>query len=184
MVENLTKRLLLVFYYAFLQFIPGHKFPGGRLGYRARRVVARRVFVHCGDNVVVRPRSYFGDGSRLSLGSRSQLGPNSSLAGPITIGSDVLMGSDVMMMATTHEYRSTDVPIMAQGAGEERPIIIGDGVWVGSRCIILPGVVVGDHSIIGAGSVVTKSFPDFSVIGGNPAKLLKSRKPEQEDLRS
>lgn len=58
---------------------------------------------------------------------------------------------------------------------EEKEVVIGNDVWIGTRVIILPGVTIGDHSIIGAGAVVTKSFPDYSIIGGVPAKLIKSR---------
>lgn len=57
-----------------------------------------------------------------------------------------------------------------------RTIMIEDDVWIGARAIILPGVKIGKGCIIGAGAVVTKSFDDYSVIGGNPAKLLKLRK--------
>lgn len=60
-----------------------------------------------------------------------------------------------------------------------RTIMIEDDVWIGARAIILPGVKIGKGCIIGAGAVVTKSFDDYSVIGGNPAKLLKLRKGER-----
>ncbi|WP_352232128.1 DapH/DapD/GlmU-related protein [Marivivens sp. LCG002] len=78
-------------------------------------------------------------------------------------------------MATSHGHTRTDIPIIAQGEAEERPVKIGNDVWIGTRSIILPGVSIGDHSIIGAGSIVTKSFPAYSVIGGNPAQLIRSR---------
>jgi len=68
-----------------------------------------------------------------------------------------------------------DIPINQQGSTEEKPIEIGNDVWIGTRVIILPGVKIGDHSIIGAGAVVTKSFPPYSIIGGVPAKLIKKR---------
>ena len=60
-----------------------------------------------------------------------------------------------------------------------RTIMIEDDVWIGARAIILPGVKIGKGCIIGAGAVVTKSSDDYSVIGGNPAKLLKLRKGER-----
>lgn len=85
------------------------------------------------------------------------------------------MGPDVIMMATSHAYDRKDLPIMAQGTAPEKPIKIGNNVWVGTRVIILPGVEIGDNTIIGAGAVVTKSFPKDCIIGGNPAKILKYR---------
>jgi maltose O-acetyltransferase len=63
-----------------------------------------------------------------------------------------------------------------QGFSQERPVVIGDDVWIGGQVIILPGVKVGSHSIIGAGSVVTKDVPQYAVVGGNPAKVIKFRK--------
>ena len=65
--------------------------------------------------------------------------------------------------------------IIPQGEAPECTIKIGDDVWIGTKVIILPGVSIGSHSIIGAGAVVTKFFPEYSIIGGNPAKLLHKR---------
>ncbi len=61
-------------------------------------------------------------------------------------------------------------------ANSETPVIIGNDVWIGEKAIILKKVKIGDGSVIGAGSVVTKSVPPFSVVSGNPAKILKIRK--------
>ncbi|MDD3040470.1 DapH/DapD/GlmU-related protein [Bacteroides sp.] len=79
------------------------------------------------------------------------------------------------MMATSHEFKDLDTPINQQGAKSEEPIVIGNDCWIGTRVIILPGVEIGDYSIVAAGAVVTKSFPPYSIIGGVPAKLLKKR---------
>ena len=79
------------------------------------------------------------------------------------------------MMATSHEFKDINIPINLQGAEKEKPIIIGNDVWIGTRVIVLPGVIIGDHSIIAAGSVVTKSCKPYSIIGGVPAKLIKMR---------
>ena len=62
-----------------------------------------------------------------------------------------------------------------QGFSEEQPIHIGNDVWIGTRAIILSGVTVGDHSVVGAGAVVTKDVPPYAVVGGVPAKILKMR---------
>ncbi len=134
-----------------------------------------KILKQCGELVVVKDRCYFGNGTRLSVGDRSQLGQNSRLNGQITIGEDVLMGPDIVMMATSHAFQNPDQPIRLQGAAEEREIVIGDDVWIGTRVIILPGVSVGSHSIIAAGAVVTKDVPEYSIVGGNPARLIRSR---------
>ncbi len=150
--------------------------PGYQLFYKLRYFIIKKILKKCGENVTVKNRAYFGDGSRLTIGDRSQIGQNSKLAGTIIIGSDVLMGPDVVMMATSHAFDRIDIPMNQQGATEEQPIIIGDDVWIGTRVIIMPGVEIGSHSIVAAGAVVTKSYEPYSIIGGVPAKLIKKRK--------
>ena len=66
--------------------------------------------------------------------------------------------------------------MMEQGFEEERPVVIGNDVWIGDRVIILPGVHVGDGSILAAGAVVTKDVPPYAIVGGVPAKLIRMRK--------
>lgn len=67
-----------------------------------------------------------------------------------------------------------NVPMAMQGL-ENLPVTVGDDVWIGSRVMILPGVKIGKGSIIGAGAVVTKDIPEYSIVGGVPAKLIRSR---------
>ena len=169
------RKFFLLIYYGFSAFVPIHPMPGYMVGYFLRRKIANKLFAFCGDNIVVKNECYFGDGSRLLVDSRSQLGQNARLNGRIIIGKDVLMGPDVIMMATSHAYEDANKNINLQGEAIEKPIYIGDDVWIGTRVVILPGVTIGSHSIIGAGSIVTKSFPEFSIIAGNPAKLIRSR---------
>ena len=176
MMHNLS----LILYYALLAHLPMHPFPGGRIFNRLRLFAVRRIVKSCGEDVLVKSGCYFGNGKRLSIGDRSQLGQDGRLNGSITIGKDVLMGQEVIMMATSHRYTRTDIPIMAQGEEDEKPIVIGNGVWIGTRAIILPGVEIGHDSIVGAGAVVTKSCPAYSIIGGVPAKFMKSRLAEAE----
>ena len=151
-------------------------FPGYKVGYILRRIVAKHLLKKCGKNIIVKNKCYFGNGSHLEVGDRSQLGQNSRLGGTITIGKDCVMGPDVVMMATSHEFSSLEIPINQQGAKPEEPIVIGDDCWIGTRCILLPGVHLGNKVIVAAGAVVTHSFPDNCIIGGIPAKIIKYRK--------
>jgi len=169
------RKIYLTLYYLIIQFLPMQPFPGYKLFYKLRYFFIKKIIKNCGTNVIVKNRCYFGDGRRLSVGDRSQLGQNAKLGGTITIGNDVLMGPDVVIMATSHAFDRIDIPINQQGEAPENPIIIGDDVWIGTRVLILPGVKIGNHSIIAAGSIVTKSCEPYSVIAGTPAKIIKKR---------
>ncbi len=78
-----------------------------------------------------------------------------------------------------HNHDRTDIPMGHQGSTTSTPLHIAGDVWIGARAIILPGCRrIGHGAIIGAGAVVTKDVPDWAVVGGNPARIIKSRKSE------
>lgn len=117
-----------------------------------------------------------GKGYRISVGDRSSVGLDASLHGPVTVGRDVMMGPEVLIYALSHATGRTDIPMIDQGDRPPNPVTIEDDVWIGARAIILPGVTIGRGSVVGAGAVVTKSVPEYSVVAGNPARIVKSRK--------
>lgn len=92
--------------------------------------------------------------------------------GGIEIGKYTMVGFQSIILSETHEYKDIKLPYTLQGRYKKK-IHIGSNVWIGTRVIILPGVNIGDNCIIGANSVVTKSFPKNCIIGGNPASILK-----------
>ncbi|MEE1104690.1 MAG: DapH/DapD/GlmU-related protein, partial [Ruminococcus sp.] len=75
-------------------------------------------------------------------------------------------------------FSRTDIPMMEQGKLEPKPVTIGDDCWIGRRVMILPGVHIAEGCVIGAGAVVTKNIPPYSVAAGVPARVIKSRKQE------
>ncbi len=87
-----------------------------------------------------------------------------------------MMGPDVVIFTMNHRADRTDIHMGAQGMTEKRKVIIGNDVWIGQRVMIMPGVTIGDGCIIAAGAVVTKDIPPYSIAGGVPARVLKSRK--------
>lgn len=87
-----------------------------------------------------------------------------------------MMGPDVVILLHNHRFDRTDVPMRFQEFSESEPVIIDDDVWIGCRVTILPGVRIGKGAIIGAASVVTKDVPEYAIVGGNPAKVIKMRK--------
>lgn len=92
-------------------------------------------------------------------------------AASIHIGEKTLIGPKAQLLTTTHP---TDSQLRLQGLSHAKPIKIGKGVWIGAGTIILPGIEIGDHSIIGAGSIVTKNIPANSTAVGNPCKVISN----------
>lgn len=160
--------------YVIANKCPESNTRSGRLIWkRLRNSLARGFITSCGDNVNLEPHSYFS--LALQIGNRSGVGARSMLVGDIRIGNNVMMGTDCRMYTRNHAFDRLDVPMNQQGFTEVRPIIIEDDVWIGSNVIILPGVHVGTGAVIGAGAVVTKNVPDYAVVVGNPAKIVKYR---------
>ena len=110
------------------------------------------------------------------MGKASGLGVNCQIQRPCHIGDYVLMVPDVVIFTKNHRADRTDIHIGAQGMTECRKVTIGNDVWIGQRAMIMPGVTIGDGCIIAAGAVVTKDVPPYSIVGGVPASILKSRK--------
>ena len=143
-----------------------------RLAKRLRVFWARKM-IRCGTAVNIERNAYFTPG--LTLGDKSGVGINCEVYGPVTIGRNVMMGPEVVIYTSGHKFDRTDIPMMEQGNTDAEPVTIGDDVWIGRRVMIMPGVTIGNGCVIGAGAVVTKDIPPYSVAGGVPAKVLKSR---------
>lgn len=86
------------------------------------------------------------------------------------------MGPNCVVLNGNHEFKDNDIPIIEQGMRPSRRTIIEDNVWIGYGVIITPGRILKKGTIVAAGAVVTKDFPEFSIIGGNPAKIIRMRK--------
>ena len=90
----------------------------------------------------------------------------------VEIGDDVFTGHHVYITDANHGYEDPNVPIGRQFA-PPRPVVVGAGSWLGHGTVVLPGAHVGRHVVVGAGSVVTGTIPDFSVAVGNPARVIR-----------
>jgi acetyltransferase-like isoleucine patch superfamily enzyme len=109
----------------------------------------------------------------LKIGAECMLtGPVSiDLQAPVEIGNHVSIGHDVRLLTVDHEIGSSE---QRCGSGFARPISIGDGAWLGSRCIILSGVSVGKGALVAAGAVVTHDVPPDTLVAGVPARVVRS----------
>jgi len=106
------------------------------------------------------------------IGVRTRVGLSNTIIGPVNIGDDVRLAQNVVLSGLNHNYQEIGSPIHEQGV-TTKPIVIENESWIGANVVIVPGVKVGKHSIIAAGSVVTKDIPKYSVAAGNPARVLK-----------
>lgn len=166
----------LILYYLILNKLPHSTVPiVGLPCERLKEFFVKKIFKKCGNNVNVSQRARFGNGKYIEIGDNSSIGMNCKVPNDIIIGEDVMMGPNVTIYGSNHVFERTDIPMRIQGMKKYPPVVIEDDVWIGGHVIIMPGLLIKKGTIIGAGAVVTKNFPEYSIIGGNPAKLLKSR---------
>lgn len=146
----------------------------GALCKTIRGMFAKMFILYGGKNINIQRNAIFT--RDLKIGNNSGIGQNCVIGKGTIIGDDVMMGPDVIVYTNGHSFSRTDIPMLKQGYTQRKPVNIGNDVWIGSRVTIMPGVTIGDGVVIGTGAVVTKSIPDYAVVGGIPAKVIKMRK--------
>lgn len=153
------------------------------LAYSAELGAREASVIEIGDRVSVGPRNIIStSGGTVKVGSRTSFFSDCLISGAVTIGNDCLFANNVTVLSGTHQIRGCGT-IRENDAAWERspdyrpfdPISIGEDCWLGANSVILPGVSIGKGTVVGANSVVTKSFPDYSILGGVPAKVIGSR---------
>ena len=151
-----------IFYFKFL----GERYARKKIGYFGKNAEIRPYVtlvgtknISIGNNVVIR--------------SFTQIHASSLLNGAtVIIEDDVLIAPNVFMTTNNHKFSEHSIPIRLQG-GASKNILIKKGAWIATGAILLPGVTIGMNAVVAAGAVVTKDVPDFCVVGGVPAKIIK-----------
>ncbi len=171
----------LILYYGIAQFLPetGKWFNiGGYLRYQ----LCRRIFRKCGANVNIERRAWFGSGADIEIGEYSGIGINAHIPSDTIIGRYVMMGPNCYILDSNHEFSDVDTPMCFQGHSQRRQTIIEDDVWIGRDVCFTPGRYVKTGTIIAMACVMTKDFPEYSIVGGNPSELIRSRisKPNKQ----
>lgn len=109
------------------------------------------------------------------IGDNTRIGLHSTVIGPVEIGSNVNLAQGIVVTALNHNFTDCTKRIDEQGVSTAK-VTIGNDVWIGANATVLPGVTIGNHSVVAAGAVVTKDVPPYSLVGGVPAKILKKLK--------
>ncbi len=140
-----------------------------------RREFLTELIPSQGKNLVIEPPLYCDYGSNITLGNDVYLNFGCVLldVARVFIGDNVLIGPSVQIYTATHP---TDWQTRAKGLEYAKPVSIGAHAWIGGGAILCPGVSIGERSVIGAGSVVTKDIPSDVVAAGNPCRIIKRLK--------
>lgn len=148
-----------------------------------RESILRELFGKVGENVLVDAPLYCDHGENIFIGNNVVIGMNCTFVDnqEIRIGNQVMIASNVQIYTASHpvlpkerlvpDWKERETTFFRTYA---RPVVIRDNAWIGGGCIILPGVTVGENSVVGAGSVVTRDVPDNCVAAGNPCRVLRS----------
>lgn len=113
------------------------------------------------------------------IGDRTRIGLGNTFIGPIKVGNDIMFAQNIVMSGLNHGYEDVSMSIHDQPVTTAQ-ITIEDEAWIGANSVIVAGVTIGKHSIVAAGSVVTKNVPPYSIVAGNPARLLKQYNTESK----
>ena len=109
----------------------------------------------------------------LKIGDHTRIGLGNTIIGPATIGNHVNLAQNVTVTGLNHNYEDIERRIDEQGVSTQL-VTIEDDVWIGANAVILAGVTIGNHSVVAAGSVVSRSIPPYSICAGCPAKVIKT----------
>jgi acetyltransferase-like isoleucine patch superfamily enzyme len=146
------------------------------LGFIPRFIVCKLFFKKLSSFCVIQPNVYIVHGFRIKCGSNFAVNSNTYInaVGGLEIGNNVLLGPNIVISSGEHQYTDKKLPVMLQKIVHKK-IIIEDGVWIGANAVIMPGITLGEGTIVGAGAVVTKSTEPYSIVGGVPARKIKNR---------
>ncbi len=176
---KIKRALGYLLYYFFARHLPCSTVPYSLGAKYVRRMCAKLMFDKCGKNVNIEHGAFLASGKGIEIGDNSGIGINCRITGPLSIGKDVMMAPGVNIVTQNHEIADITIPMRLQTA-EKKKVTICDDVWIGVNALILPGITVGRGSVVAGGAVVTKDVPPYTIVGGNPAKIIRSRKKEEE----
>lgn len=171
-----------IIYDVLLSRLPSsNQFFGGRAWKKLRAFAVKNFIEYMGKNVNIQRKATIS--SKLSIGNNSGVGIGARIGGRTYIGNNVNMGMDCVIITQNHAHSRTDIPMQQQGYEEEKPVYIGNDVWIGDRVMIMPGAYIGDGVIVAAGAVAAGKLPDYTIVGGVPARVIRNRKEANNDYK-
>jgi len=164
------KSFLFIFLYDCVRFIPT---PLGEI----TRYLVLKIFCRSIQSIWIRAGTAFFFPENISIGQRVSINDNVFINGygGVEIGDDSGIAYGTALISEDHQIDDLEVPIREQPKTPGK-ITIKNNVWVASNCTILKGVTIGEGSVVAAGSVVTRSVPPYSIVGGNPARVIRTRR--------
>ena len=182
--KSIKTIIYYIIYYSFAYYLP---FSGrwgiiGRTADYIRMQVCRQLFNKTGKKFSVGKRVDFGYlGSLISCGNHANFGNYLKIKGNgrLILKDHIAMGEDVTIITQDHKYLQDSYDGFVIG-----DVVINNYVWIGDKSIILKGITIGDHAIVAAGAVVTKDVPDYAIVGGNPAKIIKYRNKSSNEQKA
>ena len=106
------------------------------------------------------------------IGNHTRVGLHNTIIGPVSIGNHVNLAQGIPITALNHNFTDAGKRIDEQGISTKE-VVLEDDIWIGANAVILPGVTIGEHSVVAAGAIVTKDVPPHSLVAGVPAKVIR-----------
>jgi maltose O-acetyltransferase len=179
----MKRTLCLMAYYGFAKHLPDSSFPGGEFCTRLRGFLCSQFIASAGEGIHVRAGAFVADGRHLYMADRSSIGPGCRIYGA-RLGYGVVVGPHCVFFK---ENRGADDLSKPVGDHETTPInlpVVEDWAWVGERVLVLQGRKIGRGAIVGAGAVVTRDVAPFTIVGGNPARVIGHRARDTQSSAS
>ena len=154
----------------------------GAVGMKIRAFVIPRYFASCGQGIILHENVRFRGVHKLIAGNNVEFGVDNFIqaSGGVTLEDNVMLGPGVKIWSVNHRTEDVSIPISEQGYHYE-PVVIGRGVWLAANVFVLPGVTIPEGCVVSAGSVVgKKKYPAFSILAGNPCRVVASRKHDND----
>ena len=174
--NDMVQKLLYALYYGLIQHLPHTRYFKAAGWIRKQYICRLMKVAKYHENSRFQNNVYLSGPGKVQIGQDCQINEHVFIQGA-KIGDNVMIAPHTAILSNVKETKSLEIPMNKQGWSEkDKLVIIKDDVWIGRNAIIMPGVVIETGSVVAAGTVVTKSFPAYSVLGGVPAKVIKNRK--------